>query len=47
MKLYEQHGMNTKQASSGVLCDNITLFGVAEDHRSPAGSGDPPTPQTQ
>ncbi len=47
MKLYELHSINTKQPSSGVLCDNITLFGVAEDHLRAVGSGDPPPPQTQ
>ncbi len=46
MKLNERHGINTKQPLSGVLCGNITLFGVAEDHLHPVGSGDPP-PQIQ
>ncbi len=32
-----------KTASVKVLCGNIT---VIEDHISPAGSGDPPPPQT-
>ncbi len=27
----------TKLPESGVLCDNITEFGVAEDHLSPQG----------
>ncbi len=28
-------GIITKLPESGVLCDNITEFGVAEDHLSP------------
>ncbi len=39
--------MNTKQPSPSVLCDNIILFGVAEDHIHPAGSCDPAPPETQ
>ncbi len=42
MTLYEWHGINTKQPSSGVLCVNITLFGVVEDPLHHAGSVDPP-----
>ncbi len=30
----------TKLPESGVLCDDITEFGVAEDHLSPQGEGD-------
>ncbi len=37
----------TKLPESGVLCDNITEFGVAEDHLRPTGSGDLPPPQTK
>ncbi len=32
----------TELPEFGVLCDNIIEFGVAEDHPSPQGSGDPP-----
>ncbi len=31
----------TKLPESGVLCGNITEFGVAEDHLSRQGEGDP------
>ncbi len=37
----------TKLPESGVLCDNITDFGVAEDYLSPQGEGDLPPPQTK
>ncbi len=33
MKLYEFHGINKKQPSPGVLCGNITLFGVAVESK--------------
>ncbi len=36
----------TKLRESGVLCGNITGFGVGQDHLSPQGQGNPlpPTP---
>ncbi len=37
----------TKLPESGVLCDNITEFEVAEDHLSPQGEGDLLPPQTK
>ncbi len=37
----------TKLPESGVLCGNITEFGVVTDHLSPQGEGDPPPPQTK
>ncbi len=37
----------TKLPESGVLCDYITEFGVAEDHLSPQGEGDLPSPQAK
>ncbi len=37
----------TKLPESGVLCGNITEFGVAEDHLSQQGEEDPPPPQTK
>ncbi len=58
-KLYEQHmtvifcdvfivlNTITKLPESGVLCDNITEFGVAEDHLSPQGECHLPPPQTK
>ncbi len=36
----------TKLPESGVLCGNITVFGV-EDHLTPQGEGGPPPPQTK
>ncbi len=35
----------TKQPLSDMMYDNITEFGVAEDHLSPQGESDPPPPQ--
>ncbi len=37
----------TKLPESGVLCDNITEFGVAEDHLSPQGECDLLPPLTK
>ncbi len=47
MKLYEYHGKNTKQPTSDVLCGNITLIEVTDDHLHPVFPGDPLPPQTQ
>ncbi len=33
------NSQNTKQPSTGVMCVNITLFGVAKDPLSPLDSG--------
>ncbi len=37
----------TKLPSSGVLCGNITEFGLADDYLHPVGSDDSPSPQTE
>ncbi len=37
----------TKLLESGVLCGNITVFGVAEDPLNPEGEGDPLPHQTK
>ncbi len=44
-KAIKMSDIKTKHSSSSMLYGNITLFGVAADHLSPAGSSDSLSPQ--